>query len=226
VKRKQKPFKLAGGGSSAVAGAVVMRGNQGHSHPSVATPSRPQGKRVAVPHLRAAGCWWLDQFDQDAAAYYGGGALESGESDIAFGIEEAVYLGAAGFQERGHFVFGDFLPFHGFVKLPGYDFLDGLSLGFFEDAFLLQEIVNACAHVGFAMFALGGHCCSSFWRWRARASFLTAALSSYVLYMVLVYRKMSNRKASEELQRLNSLRKKGKGGASAPPQVVPFLLGL
>ncbi|MGA8409268.1 MAG: hypothetical protein WB680_19000 [Candidatus Acidiferrales bacterium] len=52
---------------------------------------------------------------------------EAGEGDIALGIREAVCLGATGFQERGHFVFGDFLFLHGFVELPGYCLLYGLS---------------------------------------------------------------------------------------------------
>jgi len=55
----------------------------------------------------------------------------------------ATGLGPAGFEQRGHF--------DSFRELPRYDFLNGLSLRFFKDAFFPEELVNARTHV------LGGH---------------------------------------------------------------------
>src|SRR5438876_917085 len=79
------------------------------------------------------------------------------------GIENAVYLSAAGFQHDGHPRLRNLFLLHGLGELPGHDFLDSLRLRFFKDAFLLQEIIDARAHIPLAHFS------SSFWRLRANA---------------------------------------------------------
>lgn len=45
------------------------------------------------------------------------------------------------------------LFFHGLFELPGHDLLDRLHLQLFEGAFLLEEVVEAAAHVGIAFLA-------------------------------------------------------------------------
>src|ERR1017187_5766168 len=82
---------------------------------------------------------------------------------VVFWVEEAVNLGAACFEQRGHAHLGYFLRPHGLGELPRDDLLDRLRLRLFEDAFLFEEIVNARTHMPLA------HRSNSFWRLRANA---------------------------------------------------------
>src|SRR5437763_15738418 len=84
-----------------------------------------------------------------------------------FGVEEAVKLGATGVHKSGHLVLRQFLLLHGFLDLPGDNFLNGGCTKFFEHAFPLEETVErrAMARVLFLL----GHCSNSFMRCRARS---------------------------------------------------------
>jgi hypothetical protein len=54
-----------------------------------------------------------NQFDDDAMTDQGCGALQAGEGDVVFGVEDAIDLGAAGFEQRGHAGFGNLFLLHG-----------------------------------------------------------------------------------------------------------------
>ncbi len=104
-----------------------------------------------------------NQLYHDASAYNSRRPLQARERDVVFGIEEPVNLRAARFQQDGHSVLRDFLLSHSLSQLPGYYLLDRLRLRLFEDALLLEKVVNARTYVPLAQRS------NSFWRFRAAA---------------------------------------------------------
>src|SRR5260370_28793714 len=100
-----------------------------------------------------------NQLDHHPPSDHRGCPLQAGKGNVAFRIQEPVNLGAAGLEQRGHFIFGYFLFLHGLFELPGDDLLDRLCLGLFKDAFFLQKIVNSGPLMLLAFFT---HCCKSF----------------------------------------------------------------
>ena len=79
-----------------------------------------------------------------------GGPLQAAERDVVFRVEQPVHLGAARLQQCRHLVLGDVLLLHGLRELPCDDLLDRLRLRFLEDAFLLQESIDARSHMRLA----------------------------------------------------------------------------
>lgn len=57
--------------------------------------------------------------------------MQAGKRNIALGSEQAVHLGAAGLQQRRHFILGDFLLLYGLIELPRHHFVDRLGLRLF-----------------------------------------------------------------------------------------------
>src|ERR1700730_2385297 len=101
--------------------------------------------------------------DRDAAAHDRRGPLQTRQREFIFSSEKTIHLRPARLEQRGHSVLRDFLFFHGFRELPGYDLLHSLRLRLFENALLLEKGINTRTHVFLA------HCSSSFLRFRANA---------------------------------------------------------
>jgi hypothetical protein len=72
----------------------------------------------------------LYEFDRDAPSNDRRSTLQGRQSNVVFRVKETVNLGAAGFEQRGHLVFGDFLFLHGLRELPRNDLLGRLPLRF------------------------------------------------------------------------------------------------
>ena len=92
----------------------------------------------------------LHQLDVHAAPDHCGGPLQAADRDVVVRVEQPVHLGAARLQQRRHLVLGDVLLLHGLRELLRDDILDRLRLRFLEDAFLLQEGIDARSHMRLA----------------------------------------------------------------------------
>src|SRR5207302_210022 len=80
----------------------------------------------------------------------------------AFGVKMDTLMRMQSAYDIARTRLRNFSLLHGLGQLPRHDLLDGLSLRFFEDVFLLQEVVNARSQI------LLAHCSNSFCRLRAR----------------------------------------------------------
>src|SRR5207237_6890313 len=104
-----------------------------------------------------------NQFDHHPMSNQRRRPLQARQRDVVLRVENAVDLGAAGLEQCRHARLRNLFLLHGLGELPGHNFLDRLRLRFFEDVFLLQEVVDTRSQMFLA------HCSNSFWRLRASA---------------------------------------------------------
>src|SRR5207244_5384254 len=106
---------------------------------------------ISIARSRCMSSAWCaisrHQFDHDAATDHRRRPLQTTKRNVVLRIKQTVNLGAARLEQRGHLVLGDFLFLHGLGKLRRDDLLDSLRLCLFEDALLLEEVINARTHM-------------------------------------------------------------------------------
>ena len=85
----------------------------------------------------------LYQLNTDAASDQRCCPLQAAERNIVLRVEQPVHLSPARLEQCGHLGLRNFFLLHRLGQLPCNDLLDCLRLRLFEDALLLEEIINA-----------------------------------------------------------------------------------
>src|ERR1035438_1543882 len=123
--------------------------------------NRLNGKFYRCPPDGCTDSFPLHQLDPYTPPDHRGRPLQAAERNVVFRIEDTVNLGAARLEQSRHLVLGDILFLHSLGELPRDDLFHRLRLRLFEDALLLEEVVNAGTHM------LLAHRSNSFCRFRA-----------------------------------------------------------